>query len=68
MPSALAVVGKVDKRLAVFVEDEFAARWIEAALREGARASLGEVGVYPIGGDGNAVATHRAGQLSHPRL
>jgi predicted ATPase len=55
-----AVLGSVDKRLAVFVEDAFAAHWIIAALREGARRSLDEVGVYDVGGDGNAVAAHRA--------
>ena len=56
----LAVLGRVDKRLAVFVEDEFAAQWIVATLREGARRALDEVGVYQVGGDGNAVATHTA--------
>jgi ABC-type multidrug transport system ATPase subunit len=54
-----AVSGKVDKRLAIFVEDDFASQWLIAALREGASEHVDEIGVYPVGGDANAVKTHQ---------
>ncbi|HMF33962.1 MAG TPA: AAA family ATPase, partial [Candidatus Lokiarchaeia archaeon] len=50
-----AVSGRIDKRLAIFVEDEFAKAWIESILREKIPDHLEEIGVYPVGGDGNAV-------------
>jgi ABC-type multidrug transport system ATPase subunit len=62
-----AVSGRVDKRLAVFVEDKFAEEWLTMALREGAREALAEVGIYAIGGDGNAVETQRA-QRKNPAV
>jgi hypothetical protein len=55
-----AVSGKIDKRLAIFVEDEFAGQWLMTVLREGASEFVDEVGVYPVGGDANAVKTHQA--------
>lgn len=56
-----AVSGRVDKRLAIFVEDDFAKNWVEVVIREKIEDRLEEIGVYPLHGDGNAVKTH----LSH---
>ena len=56
-----ALSGRVDKRLAVFVEDDFAKAWLEAVLREQLGVRMEEVGLYGVYGDGNAVRTH----LSH---
>ncbi len=56
-----AVSGRVDKKLAIFVEDDFAKNWVEAVIREKIEDRLEEIGVYPLHGDGNAVKTH----LSH---
>jgi AAA15 family ATPase/GTPase len=55
-----AIAGRVDQKLAVFVEDEFAKSWIESIIRERLGADHQEVGVYPLAGDGNAAKTHLA--------
>lgn len=53
-----AVSGRVDKQVAVFVEDEFAKTWLEAVLREKLSERFEQVGVYAVFGDGNAVKVH----------
>ncbi|MDD2729642.1 MAG: AAA family ATPase [Malikia sp.] len=55
-----AVSGRVDKKLAIFVEDEFAKAWVDAILREILAADYDQVEVHAVHGDGNAVATHRS--------
>lgn len=55
-----AVSGRVDKRLAVFVEDEFAKNWVDTILRETLGADYDQIEVHAVHGDGNAVATHRS--------
>jgi hypothetical protein len=55
-----AVSGRVDKKLAIFVEDEFAKAWIDSILREKLGADYDQVEVHAVHGDGNAVATHRS--------
>src|SRR5205085_4011386 len=61
------VSGRIDKRLAIFVEDEFSKTWIEAVLRERLGEHLDEIGVYAVAGDGNAVRIH-LGQMSNPAI
>jgi predicted ATPase len=61
------VSGRIDKRLAVFVEDEFAKTWLEAVLREEIGVHLDEIGIYAVSGDGNAVKTHLA-QMVNPAI
>lgn len=61
------VSGRIDKRLAIFVEDEFAKSWIEAILREKLGECFSEIGVYPVSGDGNAVLIH-LGQIANPAV
>lgn len=56
-----AVSGRVDKKVAVFVEDEFAKNWVDAILREKLGANFDQVEIHAVHGDGNAVKTH----LSH---
>jgi ABC-type multidrug transport system ATPase subunit len=58
-----AVAGRVDKKLAVFVEDEFAKAWVDTILREMLADDYEQVEVHAVHGDGNAVNTH----LSHLR-
>ena len=53
-----AISGRIDKRLAVFVEDEFAKTWVEATAREALGRNFEEIGIYPVNGDGNAVKIH----------
>lgn len=62
-----AVAGRVDKKLAVFVEDEFAKAWVDTILRETLGADYDQVEVHAVHGDGNAVATHR-GHLTNPAV
>lgn len=59
-----AVSGRIDKKLAVFVEDEFAKRWVEAIIRDRLGARFEEIGVYALHGDGIAVGTHRSHSIN----
>lgn len=54
-----AVAGRVDKKLAVFVEDEFAKNWVDIILREKLGVDYDQVEVHAVQGDGNAVNTHK---------
>lgn len=54
-----AVSGRVDKKLAIFVEDEFAKTWVDTILRETLGADYDQIEVHAVHGDGNAVGTHR---------
>jgi hypothetical protein len=58
--SLRALSGRVDKKLAIFVEDYFAQKWIESILREGLGERFDEVGVYYVNGDDAAVKIHLA--------
>jgi hypothetical protein len=60
-----AVAGRVDKKLAVFVEDTFAKAWVDTILREKLGADYDQVEVHAVQGDGNAVKTH-LGHISNP--
>ena len=62
--SLRAISGRIDKRLAVFVEDEFAKHWVLAAARERLGERVDEIGVYAIGGDGAAANIHRGHSLN----
>lgn len=55
-----ALTGRIDKKLAIFVEDEFAKKWVEYIIRLKLGNQIEEIGVFPSGGDGNAVKTHEA--------
>lgn len=62
-----AVSGRVDKQLAIFVEDSFAKTWMESVLRESIGTRIDEIGVYAVSGDGNAVRIHR-GHRDNPAI
>lgn len=62
-----AVSGRVDKKLAIFVEDQFAKYWVEAILRERVGAGFDQVEVHAVNGDGNAVKIH-LGHLNNPAI
>lgn len=62
-----AVSGRVDKRLALFVEDEFAKSWVDTILREKLGANYDQVEVHAVHGDGNAVSIHR-GHIANPAI
>ena len=60
-----AVSGRVDKKLAIFIEDEFAKSWVDYILREKLGADYDQVEIHAVHGDGNAVSTHR-GHIANP--
>jgi len=62
-----AVAGRIDKKLAIFVEDQFAKCWVDAILRERLRDDYEQVEVYAVAGDGIAVHTHRS-HISNPAI
>lgn len=62
-----AVAGRVDKKLAIFVEDVFAKAWVDAILREKLGADYDQIEVHAVQGDGNAVATHRS-HMNNPAV
>lgn len=55
-----AVSGRVDKKVAIFVEDKFAKHWVEAILREELRTDFDQIEIHSVYGDGNAVKTHNS--------
>lgn len=62
-----AVSGRVDKKLAIFVEDEFARCWVDAILREELGQDYEQVEVHAVAGDGNAVSIQR-GHNANPAI
>ena len=54
------ISGRVDKKLAIFVEDEFAKIWLEAVIREELSDRYEEIGVYALFSDSKAVNTHES--------
>lgn len=62
-----AVSGRVDRQLAIFVEDEFAKFWVNAILREKLGLEFEQVEVHAVAGDGTAVSTHR-GHMRNPAI
>jgi predicted ATPase len=65
--SLRAISGRIDKRLAIFVEDNFAENWLLAIIRERLGEKIDEIGVYAVKGDGNALRTHLA-HMSNPAV
>lgn len=55
-----AISGRIDKVIAIFVEDEFARHWILAIIRDRLGGRFDQIGIYTVGGDSNAQATHLA--------
>jgi predicted ATPase len=54
-----AVTGRIDRKLAVFVEDEFAKAWVDAIFREKLGSQFEQLEVHVVHGDGNAVKVHK---------
>lgn len=58
--SLRALSGRVDKKLAVFTEDQFSLKWVEAIVRETLADTFDQVGIYHLSGDNSAVRIHLA--------
>jgi len=52
VPALRAVSGRIETRLAIFVEDDFVRHWLSAIIRERISDAMSEVGIYAVGGDG----------------
>jgi len=67
VPALRAVSGRIERRLAIFVEDEFVRHWLLAIIRERVGDAVDEIGIYAVGGDGNATRTHTS-HLANPSI
>lgn len=57
--SLRAITGQVEAKLVLFVEDKFAAEWVQAMLRNYGNVALDHVQIHPMQGDGTAVQINR---------
>jgi predicted ATPase len=57
-----AITGRVEKTLAIFVEDNFAKDWIDSIIRNTIPDHVDEIGVYAVSGDGQAYSIHQSHQ------
>ncbi|HVC52489.1 MAG TPA: AAA family ATPase [Stellaceae bacterium] len=55
-----AITGRIDERMAIFVEDAFAKEWVESVIRDQFPERLDEIGVYSVSGDSAAYRIHRS--------
>lgn len=59
-----AVSGKIDKRLAIFVEDDFAKYWVQAIIRLELTDAHDLIEVHAVAGDGVAVKIHNGHRIN----
>ena len=57
--SLRTITGEVNSELVIYVEDEFAKKWIQAMLRVDDSIALDAIEIYAMGGDGTAVKANR---------
>jgi hypothetical protein len=57
-----AITGRIDERMAIFVEDPFAKEWVESIIRNAIADRMDEIGVYAVSGDSAAYRIHRSHQ------
>ncbi|PTU68824.1 ATP-dependent nuclease [Chromobacterium haemolyticum] len=62
-----AVNGRVEKKLAIFVEDVFAKNWVSAILREKLGYDFDQLEIHAAQGDGNARKIH-LGHIANPAV
>ncbi|MDP8237269.1 MAG: ATP-binding protein [Candidatus Erginobacter occultus] len=62
-----AVSGRIDTKVVVFVEDNFAKCWLDCILRERLRRNFDQVEVYAVSGNGNAKRIHN-GHRDNPAI
>jgi predicted ATPase len=53
-----AITGRIDQRMAIFVEDQFAKEWVEAIIRHDLPERIEEIGAYAVSGEGRAFSIH----------
>jgi hypothetical protein len=57
-----AITGRIDERMAIFVEDAFAKEWIESIIRNTTADRIDEIGIYAVSGDSAAYRIHKSHQ------
>jgi len=57
--SLRSITGEVNSELVIYVEDEFAKKWISAMLRTDVSIALDAIEIYAMGGDGTAVKANK---------
>lgn len=57
--SLRSITGEVNSELVIYVEDEFAKRWVGAILRSKISIALDVIEIYAMGGDGTAVKANK---------
>lgn len=65
--SLRAISGRIDKKLAIFVEDLFAKDWVEYILRTGDGIYHEQYEVHAVNGDGNALKIHKS-HIENPAI
>lgn len=53
------LTGDIGEELAIFVEDEFAKKWVSAIIRTDKNIAFEAIEIYVMGGDGTAATVHR---------
>lgn len=62
-----AITGRIDERMAIFFEDQFAKNWVEGIFRFAVPDNADEIGVYAVSGDSQAHAIH-LGHTNNPAI
>lgn len=62
-----ALTGRIEERVAIFVEDEFAKAWVSGIIRINLPQRNDEIGVYALSGDGRAYGVHM-GRRQNPAV
>jgi len=62
-----AITGRIDQKMAIFVEDSFAKEWLSAIVRHTMPNRIEEIGIYAVNGDGQAYSVHD-GHRKNPAL
>lgn len=57
--SLRSITGEINSELVIYVEDEFAKKWVYAMLRADESIALDAIEVYAMGGDGTAVTANK---------
>lgn len=65
--SLRTLVGDVSEKLTIFVEDNFAKKWVSSMLRTNKNIALDTISIYPMSGDGTAVKVQKS-RLNDPSI
>lgn len=57
--SLYRLTGEVSSKLIIYTEDSFAREWVTAIIRSNRQIALDAIEIYPMGGDGAAVAANK---------